>query len=195
MENARSLLKIIKDHRSTMIKISQKSESRGEDPLRTKIHQMHKPLSKLHQSFWKCSRSTSKAIKKEDIKSRAAHRDRRQEGCKPFAELWMGDHPSGPARVESPSQKAKKSPKLGISMYTISMIFYDRRVIVSFFFLIVLWSMVLRILQGLLEVLFFFGVCFVDFLLGCKVMFSWACCDQRNTAGHERDVCICTCMC
>ncbi|CAK9056465.1 unnamed protein product [Durusdinium trenchii] len=36
-----------------------------------------------------------------------------QDDSKPFAELWMGDHPSGPARVESPSnEKAmkKKSP-------------------------------------------------------------------------------------
>jgi len=31
------------------------------------------------------------------------------QGDKPFAELWMGDHPSGPARVQSPS--GKDAPK------------------------------------------------------------------------------------
>ncbi len=33
----------------------------------------------------------------------------RLQGDKPFAELWMGDHPSGPARVQSPS--GKDAPK------------------------------------------------------------------------------------
>lgn len=31
----------------------------------------------------------------------------------PFAELWMGDHPSGPARVQSPSGKEPKKKQLG----------------------------------------------------------------------------------
>lgn len=32
----------------------------------------------------------------------------KEEDSKPFAELWMGDHPSGPARVQSPSGKEPK---------------------------------------------------------------------------------------
>ena len=52
-----------------------------------------------------------------------------QDDSKPFAELWMGDHPSGPARVESPSnEKAmkKKSPKLGRTVQRCSKGLYRR---------------------------------------------------------------------